>query len=178
MTDDFSALLTETKVVLTPPADFLDCAPRLNSVFSYQHAHRSPCGDLELRYRINSIKRMGEERRLANAGVEVLASVDLNRLHEMSFQATLFNLHGGAMRPPSIFKPEEAREFFGADWAAMCFFPLAGHDFAPGYDTAGAFCIHKHDVADVMLIAVFNDGVAGAGNAERLFDEPPGFRFT
>lgn len=175
--NDFLALLKETGVVITPLADFVDCATPANSVFAYQYAHRSPSGDLELRYRIDSIQRLKEERLIANEGIEVLASTDLNNLHEFAFRATLFNLHGNAINPTTIFKPEDAKEMFGADWAAMCFFPLADHDFAPGYNTAGAFCIHKADVADVYLVAVFNDRFEEGGNVARLFDEPPGFRF-
>lgn len=176
--DGFSALLEETRVALAPPADFVVCAPRANSVFAYQFAHRSPSGDLELRYRIDSIKRLKEERRIASEGIEVLAATDLNGLHEFAFRATLFNLHGGETSPSTIFSPSAAREMFGADWAAMCFFRLGEHDFAPGCNTAGAFCIHKADVADVYLVAVFNDRFEEGGNVARLFDEPPGFRFV
>lgn len=176
--DDFHTLLKETGVVLAPPAGFLDCAPRLNSVFAYQHACRSSSGDLELRYRIDSIRRLEDERRIANESVQVLASTDLNKLHEYAFLAMLFNLHGGETLPPTVFTPEDAHELFGADWAAFCFFALADHDFAPGYNTAGAFCIHKADVADVYLVGVFNDRFDEGGNVARLFDEPPDFRFV
>lgn len=176
--DDFLALLKETGVLLTPPENFVACVSQPNSIFAYQHAHRSPSGDLELRYRIDSIRRLQEERRIANEGVDVLASTDLNKLHEYAFLAMLFNLHGGQISPTTIFTPEGAAEMFGADWAAMCFLSLASNDFAPGYNTAGAFCIHKDDVADVYLIAVFNDRFEEGGNVARLFDEPPGLRFV
>lgn len=176
--DEFLALLEETGVVLTPPPNFVACPTQANSVFAYQFAHRSPSGDLELRYRIDSIARLKEDRRIANEGIEVLARTDLNNLHEVAFRATLFNLHGSMIDPTTIFKPETAKDLFGADWAAMCFFPLAEHDFAPGYNTAGAYCIHKSDVADGYLIAVFNNRFDEGGNVARLFDEPPGFGFA
>lgn len=176
--EDFLALLEETGVVLTPPPGFVDCATQANGVFAYQYAHRSTSGDLELRYRIDSIKRLKEDRRIAHEGIEVLASTDLNDLHESGFRATLFNLHGSAIDPTAVFEPAAAKEMFGADWAAMCFFPLGDHDFAPAYNTAGAFCLHKADVANVYLVAVFNDRFEEGSNVARLFDEPPGVRFV
>lgn len=179
MSDDFQVLLNETGVELTPPDGFVPCATRENSVFAYQYAHRSSSGDLELRYRIDSIKRLKEERRIANEGIEVLASVDLNKLHEMAYMAALFNLSGGETRTVHVHPHEVAREAFGADWAAACFIPLANNDFAPGYDAAVAFCFHKDDIADVYLIGVFNaDDFKEGSNAYRLYGEPPGFRFV
>lgn len=179
MADDFQELLNETGVVLTPPEGFIPCATRDNSVFAYQYAHRSPSGDLELRYRIDSIPRLKEQRRIANEGIEVLSSVDLNKLHKMAYMAALFNLSGGETRAVHEHTPEVAREAFGADWAAACFFPLADNGFAPGYDAAVASCFHKKDVADAYLIGVFKaDDFIEGSNAYRLYGEPPGFRFV
>ncbi|MDE2309863.1 MAG: hypothetical protein KGL01_03425 [Betaproteobacteria bacterium] len=170
----FQTLLVELGIEFTPPPSFVHCATRDNSMFRYQYAVRSPSGDLELRYRIDPIQRLEEERRIANEGIEVLASADLNNLHELSSAATVFNLSAGKTRPMTVFKPEHARELFGADWAATWFMQLASHDFTPDYDSVIVFCLHKDDVADVYLIGLFND----SGYTADMFGELPGFRFV
>jgi hypothetical protein len=69
VSDDFQTLLVEVGVEFTPPPAFVPCAVRENGVlFAYQYAHRSPSGDLELRSRVDAIKRLNEERRIANEG--------------------------------------------------------------------------------------------------------------
>ncbi|OGS95754.1 MAG: hypothetical protein A3K04_11225 [Gallionellales bacterium RBG_16_56_9] len=156
-TDDFQTLLAEAGIEFTPPPGFDPCPVHENSVFAYQYAHRSPSGDLELRYRIDSIKRLEEERRIANEGMEVLASTDLNNLHEYSFMATLFNLSGGMLAEPSVFKPETSALLYNADWCALGFIRLADNDFAPGYDSAYVLAIHKSGVADIYVIGLYND---------------------
>lgn len=78
---DFQTLLAEVGVEFTPPPGFVPCVVRENSVFAYQYALRSPTGDLELRYRIDSFARVEAERKAACAGMEMLASVSLNQMY-------------------------------------------------------------------------------------------------
>lgn len=172
-TNDFQALLAEVGVEFTPPKGFVPCPVRENSVFSYQYALRSPSGDLELRYRIDSFARLDVERKTAFAGMEMLASVSLDQIYETNFVAILYNLSEGVFAEPRVFDPEHAAVLFGADRAALCFVRMAAKNFSPDYDAACVFAFHKEHVADAYIIGLYNNG----SGADQFFDEPPEWRY-
>lgn len=154
---DFQALLAEVGIEFRSTPDFMPGSVRDNSVFCYQYAERSPSGDLEVRYRIDSLVRMEAERKAATAGMEMLSSVSLDQMHAINFMTILFNLSGGVFAEPSVLKPETSALLYGADWSALGFVRLANDDFTSDYDSAYALVIHKHGVADVYVIGLYND---------------------
>lgn len=154
---DFQTLLAEAGIEFRSTPDFVPCPVRENSVFHYQYAERSPSGDLEVCYRIDSFVRMEAERKAASAGMDVLASVSLDQLHATSFMAILFNLSGGVFAEPTVLKPETSALLYGADWSALGFMRLTKNDFTPDYDSAYVLAIHKDGVADVYVIGLYND---------------------
>lgn len=156
-TEDFHALLEEVGAKFIPPPGFLPCPVRENSVWAYQYALRSPSGDLEMCFRIDSFIRLEAERKAACAGMEVLASVSLDQMHAANFAAILSNLSGGVFAEPTVFKPETTTLLYGADWSALGFMRLADNDFAPDYDSAYVLAIHKSGVADIYVIGLYND---------------------
>ena len=182
---DFQTLLAEAGIEFRSAPDFVPCPVRENSVFRYQYAERSPAGDLEVRYRIDSHARMEAERKAASAGMEILASVNLNQLHSANFMAILLNLSGGMFTEPTVFKPETITLLYGADWSALGFLRLTNNDFAPDYDSAYVLAIHKDGVADVYIIGLYNDisGATGSFDKNNLpavvqSNLAPGLRFT
>lgn len=164
---DFQALLAEAGIEFRPPPDYVPCPVPENSVFRYQHAVRSPSGELELRYRIDSFARLEVERKAAAAGMEVLASVSLDQLHVTNFMAIVFNLSGGMFVEPTVFKPETTTLLYEADWSALCFMRLANNDFSPDYDSAFVLAIHKDGVADVYVIGLYTDISGATGNFDK-----------
>lgn len=154
---DFQMLLAEANIEFRPTPDFVPCPVRETGVFRYQYAERSPSGDLEVRYRLDSFNRLEVERKAATAGMEILASVELDQLHAANFMATILNLSGGMFAEPSVLKPETSALLYGADWCALCFMRLANNDFAPDYDSAYVLAIHKDGVADVYVVGLYND---------------------
>ena len=154
---DFQTLLAEAGIEFRSAPDFVPCPVRENSVFHYQYAERSPSGDLEVCYRVDSFAQMEVERMVATAGMDVLASVSLDQLHGANFMTILFNLSGGMFAEPSILKPETSALLYGADWSALGFMRLARNDFTPDYDSAYVLAIHKDGVADVYVIGLYND---------------------
>lgn len=173
-TDDFQTRLTETGIELTPPPGFVPCPVRENSVLAYQYALRSPSGDLELRYRIDSFTRLEAGRKAASAGMEMISSVSFNDMYETNFTAMLYNLSEGVFAMPMLFDPEPAAELYGADRAALCFVRMAAKDFSPDYDAACVFAFHKEHVADAYIIGLYCKG----SGADQFFDEPPEWRFV
>lgn len=172
--EDFQTLLSEVGIEFISPPGFLPCPVRENSVFSYQYALRSPSGDLELRYRIDSFARIGVELKAACEGMEMIASVSLNDMYVTNFTAMLYNLSEGVFSMPKLFEPEHAAELFGADRAALCFVHMAAKYFTPDYDAACVFAFHKEHVADAYIIGLYNKG----SSADQFFDEPPEWRFV
>jgi hypothetical protein len=164
-THDFQTLLAETGVDYTPTPDFVTCPVRENSVFRYQHAMRSPSGHLETCYRIDAFARMEAEREAARAGMEVLASVNLDRMVSANFMALVLNLSGGLFAEPTVFRPETAALLYGAHWSALAFMRLASHELSADYDAAYVLAIHKNEVADIFVLGLFND-VGGAFQGE------------
>jgi len=156
-TDDFKTLLAEACIEFTPPPGFVPCPVRENNVFAYQYAVRSPAGDLEVRYRIDSFARLEAERKAASAGMEMPASVSLNQMYESNFVAILYNLSGGVLAESTVLKPETTAILYEADWSALCFVRLTNNDFAPDYDSAYVLAIHKNWIADVYVIGLYND---------------------
>jgi hypothetical protein len=170
----FQTLLVEVGVEFTPPPGFVPCPVQDNSVFAYQYALRSPSGDLELRYRIDSFARLEAERKAASAGMEMIASVSINDMYVTNFTALLYNLSEGVFAKPMLFDPEPAAELYGADRAALCFVRMAAKGFSPDYDAACVFSFHKENVADAYIIGLYNKG----SGADCFFDEPPELRFV
>lgn len=156
-TCDFQTLLAEVGIEFRSTPDFVPCPVCENSVFRYQYAERSPSGDLEVRYRIDSFARLEAERKAATAGMEMLVSVSLDQMHATNFMAILFNLSGGMFAEPSVLKPETSALLYGADWCALGFMRLANNDFAPDYNSAYVLALHKDGVADVYVIGLYND---------------------
>lgn len=154
---EFQTLLDGAGIAFSPPPGFAPCPVRENSVFHYQYAARSPSGDLEVRYRVDSFIRLEAERKAANAGMEILASVRLDQMYSANFMAILFNLSGGAFAEPSVLKPETSAFLFNADWSALGFMRLASNDFSPDYDSAYVSALHKDGVADFYVIGLYND---------------------
>ena len=154
---DFQTLLAEVGIEFRSTPDFVPCPVYENSVFRYQYAERSPSGELEVRYRIDSFARLEAERKAAAAGMEMLTSVSLDQMHATNFMAILFNLSGGVFAEPSVLKPETSALLYGADWSALGFVRLANDDFTPDYDSAYVLAIHKDGVADVYVIGLYND---------------------
>jgi hypothetical protein len=156
-TRDFQTLLTEIGIEFRPTPDFVLCSVRENSVFRYQHAMRSPSGNLEVRYRIDAFAQLEIERKAANAGMEALASVGLDQMHSANFMALVSNLSGGMSTEPTVLKAETTALLYGADWSALAFMRLANHDFSPDYDSAYVLAIHKDGVGDFYVIGLFDD---------------------
>lgn len=166
-TNDFQTLLAEAGIEFRSSPDFVPCPVHENSAFRYQYAERSPSGDLEVRYRIDSFARLEAERKAASAGMEMLDSVSLDQMHSANFMAILFNLSGGMFAEPSVFKPETSALLYGADWSALGFMRLANNGFAPGYDSAYVVAIHKDGVADVYVVGLYNDIGGEAGRFDK-----------
>lgn len=155
---NFQTLLEETGIEFTPPPGCEPCPVRDNSVFRYQYALRAPSGHMEYRYRVDSFARLVAERKVLSAGMEMLSSVDINRMYTANYLSILHNLSGGVFDAPRVFSPQSAAVLYGADWSALCFLRLAGNDFAEGYDSAYVLALHKKEVADVYAITLFANG--------------------
>ena len=159
--NDFQTMLAEARIEFTPLPSFMPCPVHDNSVFRYQYAERSPAGDLEVRYRIDSFDLLEAERKTAYAGMEKLANVSLDQMCAANFMSILFNLGGDMLVEPTVFKPETSAFLYGADWCALGFVRLTSKDFTPDYDSAYVLAIHKNGVADVYVIGLYND-ISGA----------------
>ena len=154
---DFQTLLAEVGIEFRSTPDFVPCPVRENSVFHFQYAECSPIGDLEVRYRIDSLVRLEAERKEATVGMEMLVSVSLDQMHATNFMAILLNLSGGAFAEPTVLKSDTSALLYGADWCALGFVRLANDDFTPDYDSAYILAIHKDGVADVYVIGLYTD---------------------
>ena len=154
---DFQTLLMEASIEFRSAPDFVPCPVHENSVFRYQYAERSPTGDLEVRYRIDLLRRLEAERRAATAGMEMLSSASLDQMHATNFMAVLLNLSGGMFAEPSVLKPETSALLYGADWSALGFMRLANNGFALDYDSAYVLAIHKDGIADIYVIGLYTD---------------------
>lgn len=185
MSDGFHALLAEAGVEFRPPPEYLPCAVRDNAAFRYQHALRSPTGDLELRYRIDVFARLEADRKAAAVGIETLASANLDSMHAANFMAILFNLSGGAFVEPTVLRPESTALLYAADWCALAFLRLADKGFAGGRDSAFFVSVHKAGVADIHVIGLYDDPDGPKGKfdkdalpAEVKLNLAPLLRFT
>jgi len=164
---DFQALLMETGIEFSPAPDFVSCPVQENSTFHYQYASRSPSGELEMRYRIDSFVRLEAEARVQSTDVEMLTSVSFNQMYTANFMAIIHNLSGGRFVEPTIFKPESTTLLYNADWSALCFLRLAANGFAANHDSAYVLAIHKDGVADVYVVGIYNDNCGTTGNFDK-----------
>lgn len=167
VTPSFQSLLAEACIEFSATPGFVSRPVRDNGVLNYQYAMCSPSGELELRYRVDSFARLEAERKTANAGMEILASVSFDQLHAENFMAIVLNLSGGMFAEPTVFKPHTSAQLYGADWSALAFMRLADHDFAPDYDSAYVLAIHKDRIADVYVIGLYCDISGTTGDFDK-----------
>jgi hypothetical protein len=182
---DFQSLLAETGIEFQPTPDFVSCPVLENNVFRYQYAMRSPSGELEMRFRIDSFARLEAECKTGMEEVDMLTRVSLNKSYTANFVALIHNLSGGRFVEPTVIKPESTALLYDADWSALCFLRLVDNGFAANHDSAYVLAIHKDGVADVYVIGVYNDknGTTGDFDKDNLPTDVkkylvPALRFT
>jgi hypothetical protein len=150
---EFEQLLQETGMRFAQPHGFTPVSV-VPGGWVYHHAVQSPSGNLEIRYRIDSLPRLATERAHAQRGMTVLASVDLNQIYGANAMATLFNLSGGQERPLSAFPVEAVRAEFGADWGAISDFLLPQESFGGEYRVGVLIALHRDDRADAYVLGL------------------------
>lgn len=168
---DFQTLLIETGIEFEPTPGFMPCPVRTDGGFRYQYALRSPSGELEVRYRIDSFARLEAERKAENAGMEVLASASLDQMVSENFMALVVNLSGGKFVEPTVLSSKTTALLYGADWSALAFLRLAKPDVSFSYDSAYLLAIHRDGVGDVYVFGLFGDVRGAFGGEAGSFDK-------
>jgi hypothetical protein len=146
---EFSDAVAEARLAYAPPAGFHPVAVRENPDVLYTHALLSPSGNVEVRYRIDPIRPNPP----CPAGM-TCTQVDPNKSAPQWFMVVTANIGTVGMDFQGKLIPvDEARQYYGADWAAIGSTPPRA-TFATGYDHALVLMLHRDDVANVTVIVL------------------------
>lgn len=151
---EFERLLQETRMHFEQPEGFTPVPVQRGQGWTYQHAVRSPSGNLEIRYRIDSLARIAAERAPVERGLTEFVGVATNTMHAAVAAATAFNLSGGNVHPLNPFPVESVRAEFGADWAAIVGFLIPANSPIPDYRVAWLIALHRDDRADAYILGL------------------------
>ena len=147
----FEYLLDEAGMRYQAPEGFSVAQIEPNDLLSYEHAVRDPEGRLEVRYLIRPIQRLEIDYDDPHN-----PAPDPNDMFRMLFDTLSGRLSGGRYNPDKTLHPEEARNKFHADWAALSVFDVE-QSFSGRYRQALFLAMHKDQQADAYVVFLFND---------------------
>ena len=139
----FAALLVEGELVFRRPAGYVDLPAGRTPILDYEHALRSPEGDLEIRLAVRPLKRLRIDYDDPHGAIP-----NPDHIFPLVFESLATRLAGGP--------PQQAREKFNADWAAAAVFDTVA-DFATDHKQGLLLAIHRNKVSDAYLVFLFDD---------------------
>jgi hypothetical protein len=155
---DFELLLQETGMRFVQPDGFAPAPVIPDQGWAYHHAVLSPSGNLEIRYRIDSLPRLAAEMAQMRQDMSEWVGVNnINQIYRANAAATLFNLSGGQDLQFSPFPVEAVRAEFGADWGAIADFMRPQRNPDDGYRCGALIVLHLDDRADAYMLGLLRE---------------------
>lgn len=149
--DLFRQLLDESNLQLVSIEGFEEAELQPNPVQPYEYALRSGTGEVEVRYLIRPLGRITIDYDDPHN-----AAPEPNHLFPMLFESLALSLSIRGNYLKSDYSVTEARELFGADWAAASVLDV-DPAFGGGYAQALVIGIHKDNFADAYTVILFDD---------------------
>ncbi len=143
-------LLDEAGMTFHQPQGYAPVEIRPSELFPHEYAIKRN-NDMEIRYSIRPLARIEIDYEDPHN-----AAPEPNHIFNMVFTALIGQLSSGGSTPHREFQPDQAKQKFNADWAAMSLF-----DIDPGYSgqfqQAFLLALHKNNLSDAYVVILFND---------------------
>ncbi|MDJ0833428.1 MAG: hypothetical protein QNJ69_07890 [Gammaproteobacteria bacterium] len=144
-------LLDEAGMTFHQPQGYAPIEIRPSELFPHEFAIKRDNNNMEIRYSIRPLARIEIDYEDPHN-----AAPEPNHIFNMMFTALIGQLSNGGSSPHREFQPEQAKQKFNADWAAMSLF-----DIDPGYSgqfqQAFLLAMHKNNLSDAYMVILFND---------------------
>lgn len=165
----FETLLDEAGMSFTPPPNYLDVGAVENPLLAYEHAVSHPAGLAEVRYVVRPLSRLSVDYDDPHG-----AAPNPNEMYPLLFESLSNMLAGGRTSVSNVYPETQARERFGADWAAAAVLDPEV-EFGGLFGEALIVAMHKHHLADAYIVLLYN-------NFDEIRDQMPAImsslRFT
>ncbi len=126
-----------------------------NGDLQYSFAIINSEGTMEVRYSIFPMKEMLNEYEKSKKDPNV-TMVNPNNIHIGIMNANGLNMTGGKMVDIGDFPSQAVKKEFNADYGGNGFFEF-NCEFGKGYKYGQFVCLHKENVADVIITFMSND---------------------
>ncbi len=149
--EPFALLAEETGVVLEVPVGFTAGPGRNDPVLPYELTLVHAEHPIEARYAVRPIGRMTIDYNDPHN-----AAPEPEHLYPLMYAALVDQLAVSGSDVRREYPPEQARERFGADWAAAALFDVRA-EFAGSYRQAMLLALHRQKRGEVYTVVLFDD---------------------
>jgi len=149
----FQDLLAEAGMQLVPPPGFQDREVQDSVQLPYERAMADTDGTLEVRYSIRPLGRIVVDYEDPHS-----AKPEPNHMFPLMFQAILGRIARHGHNPSTEYPMDQARDKFGADWAAAAVFDV-DPEYSPEHSHGLLLALHKNQLADAYSVFLFHDYV-------------------
>ena len=147
----FDQLASEVGAELQVPQGFAIGSGENNPLLPYELTLRVADARLEARYAVRPIGRLNIEYQDPHN-----AAPEPEHIYPLMYAALIDQLAVGGSDVRREYPPEQARERYGADWAAVAIFDVR-QEFASDFTQAMLLALHRQRRGEVYTVVLFND---------------------
>ena len=137
------------------PIGYTIKAVKENGDLQYSFAIINSERTMEVRYSLFPMKEMLAEYEKSKKTPNAVM-INPNKLHNAIMSANGLNMTSGKDVNIGDFPPQAVKEEFNADYGGSSFFEF-NCEFGKGYKYGQCVCLHKENVADVLITFMSND---------------------
>lgn len=147
----FEQLATEVGIELLVPDGYRQSSGENNPLLPYELVLTREDARVEVRYALRPIGRIDIDYRDPHN-----AAPEPEHIYPLMYAALIDQLAYGGSDVRREYTPEQAREQFGADWAAAAIFDVR-REFAGDYRQAMLLALHRQRRGEAYAVVLFDD---------------------
>jgi hypothetical protein len=153
--EEFQKQIAESGLQFEMPVGYKTKEVKKNRDLQYSFAIINTEGTMEVRYSIFPMKQMLIEYEKSKNDPNV-TMINPNKLYIGIMQSNGLNMTNGKMVDIGDFPPFAVKKEFNADYGGNAFFEF-NCEFGKGYKYGQFVCLHKENLADVIITFMSND---------------------
>lgn len=151
----FQKQIAESGLQFKMPEGYKIKEVKENRDLQYSFAIINTEGTMEVRYSIFPLKQMMIDYEKSKTDPNVIM-INPNNIHVGLMQANGLNMTNGKMVDIGDFPTNAVKKEFNADYGGNAFFEF-NCEFGKGYKYGHFVCLHKDNIADVIITFMSND---------------------
>lgn len=153
--EEFQKQAAESGLQFKMPPGYKIKEVKKNRDLQYSFAIINSEGTMEVRYSLFPMKQMLEEYEKSKKDPNVVM-INPNNVYVGLMTANGMNMTNGTMLNIGDFPPQAVKKEFNADYGGNSFFEF-NCEFGKGYKYGQFVCLHKENVANVIITFMSND---------------------